>query len=67
MPRPYGRTCNATYGQIHLEWIDAYLAIKHNNVNPVDALAFCREMGWSLAQYVTKREEAIRAFGLGIA
>ena len=67
MPRPIGYGRWATYDRRHVEWIEAYNALKHNNVYPAQAIAFCRESGISLRQYVLLKEQSIRDHGLGIA
>lgn len=67
IPAPIGRTKGARYGLIHIEAIQAALDLQHNNVSIAQATAYCLETGESLAQYVRRREEAIRTFGIGVA
>ena len=66
IPPPYGTTRNASYGLAHIEAIEAYIALKNNNVYPAQALAHCQEAGISLRQYVLERERSIRLHGIGI-
>jgi DNA-binding transcriptional MerR regulator len=67
IPPPYGKSKGAFYGRVHVEAIEAHRALQHNNVSTKDAIAFCRESGITLTQYIKTREEAIQTFGIGIA
>jgi transposase-like protein len=67
VPRPFGWGRGTHYGQIHIEAIEAHLAIKHNNVSIAQAVAYCKEAGITLPEYVKTREQSIRHFGLGVA
>jgi DNA-binding transcriptional MerR regulator len=67
IPPPYGFGKGAWYGRQHVEAIEAHRALQHNNVHTTDALAFCREAGITLSQYIKTREEAIQTFGIGVA
>jgi phage terminase Nu1 subunit (DNA packaging protein) len=68
VPRPFGgRGRNASYGQVHVEAIEAWLAHHHHFVSGKDALEFCRENGITLREYHLLRERAIRDFGIGVA
>lgn len=62
---PRGR--NAQYDIRHVEAIQAYRALKHTNVVLDDAIAFCKEEGITLQQFLQRRENTIRQFGIGIA
>jgi len=66
IPPPYGKNRYAHYGLKHIEEIEAYLAIKHNNVWAREAVAFCKEAGITLSEYVKIREQSIRENGMGV-
>lgn len=61
IPPPHGKGRAARYGREHIEAIEAWRAIQHNNASGRQVAAFCREAGISLAQYVRQREDNIRA------
>lgn len=66
IPPPYGRTRNARYGLAHVEAIEDYHALKHAFVYPAHALAFCREEGIPLRQYLRDRLQSATDNALGI-
>lgn len=68
MPAPFGarRGPSVRYGQVHVESIQAWLALRHHFVSGTAALQYCRETGMSLSQYLHERESAVRDFGIGI-
>ena len=67
IPPPIGKTRNARYTMKHVSEYRAWLDLKHNNASVKQVVAHCRERGISLKDYVTQREAAIRAYGIGIA
>jgi transposase len=68
VPRPFGgRGPGASYGQVHVEAIEAWLAHRHHFVSGSEAVAFCRENGITLREYHLLRERAIKDFGIGVA
>lgn len=68
VPRPYGgRGPNARYGQAHVEAIQAWQALRHNNTSGAQVVAHCRERGITVRQYLIEREQAIKDFGIGVA
>lgn len=67
IPAPFGSRKHAHYGQVHVEAIQAWLALRHHFVSGTAAIAYCRENGISLSEYLREREESVRDFGIGIA
>jgi DNA-binding transcriptional MerR regulator len=68
IPPPLGgRGKGARYDNRHVEGITAWRALQHNNVISKEALQLCREEGITLYQFMRRKEEAIKTFGLGIA
>ena len=67
IPAPLGTRRYARYGQVHIEAIQAWLAIRHHFVSGAAAVAYCRENGISLSEYLREREASVRDFGIGIA
>lgn len=67
IPAPVGRNRYARYEQTHVEAIRAWLALRHHFVSGTAALAYCRESGISLSEYLREREQSVREFGIGIA
>ncbi len=57
----------AYYDSEHVEAIQAWLALRHHFVSGAAAIAYCRENGITLAQYLRERESAVRDFGIGVA
>jgi len=66
LPPPYGKNKGAWYGRAHVEAIEAYRCLQHNNVTARAAVEFCRETGLTLAQYLKTREVSIQTFGIGV-
>lgn len=66
MPAPYGRTRNARYGVIHIQWIEDYFALKHAFVYPAHALEHCREEGIPIKQYLVNRLQSATDNALGV-
>lgn len=64
-PSGYGRW--ARYGPQHLEALRAYQSLKHNNTVLKEVGAFLREEGITLVEYLRRREQSIKAHGLGVA
>lgn len=56
----------ARYGPRHVEQLRAYAALRHNNTNLTELATFLREEGISVVEYVTRREQSIKEFGLGV-
>lgn len=67
IPRPTGRGPNARYTTVHVEAIQAWFAFRHHFVSGAEAIAFCRESGITLTEYLKQREASIRDFGIGVA
>lgn len=63
-PRPIGNTRAARYTRAHVEWIEAFLALRHVSVSPAAADEHCREEGISLAKYVQDRHQSFKQFGI---
>jgi DNA-binding transcriptional MerR regulator len=66
IPPPYGKNKGAWYGRAHIEAIEAYRALQHNNVTAREAVDYCHETGQTLPQYLKIREASIRTFGIGV-
>lgn len=62
---PRGPTCS--YGQVHVDAITAWMALRHHFTSGAAAIAYCRENGITLRDYLKERETAVRTFGIGIA
>ena len=54
-------------GQEHVEWIVAWQDLHHHFVSGVQALAYCRDNGITLTDYLKQREASVREFGIGVA
>lgn len=67
IPRPMGYGRWARYGQQHVEALVAYRALRHNNTALGELGGFLKEEGIGIVEYVRRREQAIRAHGLGVA
>lgn len=67
IPPPLGTRRHPRYEQTHIEAIQAWLAIRHHFVSGAAAVAYCRENGITLSEYLKEREASVRDFGIGIA
>ena len=69
IPPPLGgkRGPTARYGQMHVEAILAWRALRHHFVSGTQALVYCRENDITLVQYLAEREASVREFGIGVA
>lgn len=67
LPRPEGPACAARYGRRHVEAMRAWRALQHTRVSGAEVVAFCREEGISLPEYVRRRERRIATLGMDVA
>jgi transposase len=63
-PPIVGKTRSARYTHAHVEWIEAFLALRHVSVSTTAADEHCREEGITLAAYVRGRHHAFKQFGI---
>lgn len=55
------------YGPEHIAAIEAWLALRHHFVSGAAALAYCRDNGITLTDYLRERESSVKLFGIGVA
>jgi predicted DNA-binding transcriptional regulator AlpA len=67
LPPATGTGRGAHWTNAHREALAAWMALRHNNVSGSQAVAFCKEEGISLPDFLKQREASIRTFGIGIA
>jgi len=56
----------ARWTQRHVAEVRAWLDLKHNNCPGSELGPHLREEGISIVEYVTRREQSIKEFGLGV-